>query len=225
MKIIVVGDSYTYGQGCSDRVDNYDLVTAAPSASCWASLLQKQYPSLTVRNYSQPGADNPKIIRFLHKNLEQDVDLVIFCSTFISRIPVRCPGNDNDLSLTISPQWSELEHEPGFNHSVMQYFKHLYSDLVGYNLMTNCLMAAYGFSKLVNADFRWTHPMCNFMPGPNNQIFEQMAPYKIKSSADLNYKYSEFASCMHPNDAGHARYFEEVIAPMIELFLKDRNGN
>ena len=58
-----------------------------------------------------------------------------------------------------------------------------------------------------------------------DQIFEQMAPYKIKSSADLNYKYSEFASCMHPNDAGHARYFEEVIAPMIELFLKDRNGN
>ena len=61
-RVIVLGDSFTFGHGCSDRVYYYDedlkkfigdiklVKQCIPSEYCWPSLLQKEFPSLKVYN-------------------------------------------------------------------------------------------------------------------------------------------------------------------------------
>lgn len=221
MKIVVVGDSYVYGQGCSDRAAYID--DSGPSNYCWASLLQQHYPTWDVKNYGHPGADNVNIVKELQQQLQQDIKLIIFCSSFISRIPVRHPYAENDCTMPVSPHWTAHIDEPGFNESVAKYYKHLYSDVVGIDIMTNSLLAAYCATKLIGADFLWSRPVRHHPEVPS-QIIDWFGRCEFKSACDFDYTADELAPCRHPNNNGHARYFKEVITPLIDNFLQDHNG-
>jgi hypothetical protein len=225
MKIVVVGDSYTYGQGCSDRnthVDDYKKIGS--SNYCWTSLLQQRYPALEVKNYGKPGIDNINMAKVLHQQLQENIKLIVFCSTFTSRVPVRHPYAENYITLTISPHWQHHLNEPGFDESITKYFKHLYSDIVGHDIMTNSLLSAYGTAKLIGADFLWNRPT-QPQHESNNQIIDWLKHYEFKSMPDFDYMADELAPCGHPNNNGHARYFKEIITPLIDNFLQDHNGH
>ena len=76
-RVIVLGDSFTFGHGCSDRVYYYDedlkkfvgditpMNQCIPSEYCWPALLQKEFPRLKVHNLSQPGHCNQGMFRDL----------------------------------------------------------------------------------------------------------------------------------------------------------------
>lgn len=222
MKIVVVGDSYVYGQGCSDRSTGVPYKIGS-SNYCWASLLQQHYPTLDVKNYGIPGIDNINMSKVLHQHLQQDIKLIVFCSTFISRVPVRDPYAEDYTTTTISPHWTVHLDEPGFDESITKYFKHLYSDLLGHDIMTNSLLSAYGTAKLIGADFLWTRPTQHQFES-KNQIINWFKHCEFKSMSDFDYTADELAPCRHPNNNGHARYFKEIITPLIDNFLQDHNG-
>lgn len=225
MKIVVVGDSYVYGQGCSDRATYMgDPGNHGSSRHCWSGLLQQRYPTWNVKNYAYPGADNINIVKELQQNLHDDVRLIVFCSTFISRIPARHPHvqAEKDFTVTISPHWTPEVNEAGFNDAVIKYYKHLYSDVVGQDVLTNCLLAAYGAARLIGADFLWTRPV-RHQPELNSPIINRFKQHEFKSMSDLDYSADELSLCQHPNNNGHARYFNEVITPLIDNFLQDHN--
>jgi len=57
--ILVVGDSFSYGQGCSDRPWNQKPYKASPSQFAWPALLQKELPEYNIINISYPGNSIP----------------------------------------------------------------------------------------------------------------------------------------------------------------------
>ena len=77
-KILVVGDSYTNGQGCSDTTSDNIL----PSNFCWAALLQKKIVGSTVKNLAVPGLDNVTIARSVWDNVDPTTDAIVFCASF-----------------------------------------------------------------------------------------------------------------------------------------------
>ena len=93
-KILIVGDSYTYGTGCDDRPEYFDskqnkwIPTAPtyplppPSNQCWASLLQNALPQYEVINLGFPGHDASTItmsaLAYYNSN---EIDLVIYAGT------------------------------------------------------------------------------------------------------------------------------------------------
>ena len=213
MKIVVVGDSFTFGQGCSDA---FPVIGKTPSAYSWPSLLQQYLPNSVVDNRAIPGNNNMTMFESLYQELTTDINTIIFCASFAMRIAVRVPDYEEFATLSISPHWSTESTELGFNDAIANYYKHLYSDRVGYNTAATAVMAAYGCARLVGADFFWSKP-ANQQPTTTNKIFDHLAPYQFMSSTDFEYTDIELESCRHPNNAGHARYFKQVIMPLLQL--------
>jgi len=95
--VIILGDSFVYGHGCSDReyyVDlrgkqhgDLDTLDLGPSVNCWASLLATELQEqINVTNLSLPGVDNQSLLsslcNFLDNN-DNPPDLIMFNT---------CPG-------------------------------------------------------------------------------------------------------------------------------------
>jgi hypothetical protein len=222
MEIVVAGDSYVYGQGCSDRPSNQKIPYDIPSLYCWPSLIPQHYNNIVLKNCAMPGADNITIVNALSRTVTSNTKLVIFCLTFISRIPTRHPDVKYNSTITISPHFSTETSDRMFVNAAEQYYKYLYSDMMGYNVMAAALLAAYGAAKHAGADFLWSRPVKHALD-PLNQEFKQFGPYQFMPTCDIDYTDDELASCRHPNDLGHARYFKQVIVPLVDNFFKNHN--
>lgn len=222
MKIVVLGDSFTFGQGCSD----VPLVFAGiPSSYCWASLIQKQFP-VTVDNRAMPGYSNASILESLHQLLTTDIDLVIFCASFPARIQI----NFTDyVSESVSPIWGSAQNNLQIGNAVKLYYKYLYSNRIGYTNTITSLLAAYGAAKLVGAEFLWSKPdnLESDTPIPagsiSDRVFEYLNEQQFLSSTDFKYTSNELAPCGHPNNDGHARYYKEIIEPLLKIKLQEYN--
>ena len=101
-KIVILGDSFTYGHGCKDRVwfhsktENKIMGDMAqfkqgPSKFCWPARLAKDFPKTQVINLSMPGLDNQGMLTALLVNPEayQDADLIIMSTTVADRMLIR----------------------------------------------------------------------------------------------------------------------------------------
>jgi hypothetical protein len=95
--VIVLGDSFIYGHGCSDREYYVDtkgqthgtegLLDQVPSSKCWPALLaQELHEQINVVNLSMPGIDNQSLLSSLCNFLDNNADspdLIMFNT---------CPG-------------------------------------------------------------------------------------------------------------------------------------
>ena len=95
--VIVLGDSFIYGHGCSDREYYVDtkgqthgtegLLDRGPSSRCWPALLaQELQEQINVVNLSLPGIDNQSLLSSLCNFLDNNndpLDLIVFNT---------CPG-------------------------------------------------------------------------------------------------------------------------------------
>jgi len=95
--VIVLGDSFIYGHGCSDREYYVDtkgqthgqaaLLDRGPSSNCWPALLaQELQEQINVVNLSLPGMDNQSLLSSLCNFLDNNdtpPDLIVFNT---------CPG-------------------------------------------------------------------------------------------------------------------------------------
>jgi hypothetical protein len=175
-KVIVLGDSFTFGQGCSDRNYYYDhklkefvgdvepIMKCIPSNHCWPTLLQQEYPNLEVVNLAIPGNCNTAMFRnlidFITNNAVNEDDIVLLNGTNPDRIEVAVPHQYMPVSWVIGWDHQLQKDSPrDYNLARKMYVKHLYSEHVGFNYSLLTLMGSYGYAMTHSLQFVWNFPL------------------------------------------------------------------
>lgn len=119
--IVVLGDSFAFGHGCSDRfywIDENGKEQGRkfdfryPSEHCYASLLAKDNPNWKVLNKSKPGLDNLSMFQEVLKlrKEEDKIDYLFIAFSFDDRMLVRNPTLEEDKSRFLS--WPTFGFSP-----------------------------------------------------------------------------------------------------------------
>lgn len=180
-RVIILGDSYTYGHGCSDRVYYYDentksfvgniqlMYDGVPSEYCWASLLQQKFPELEVINLAMPGHSNQSMLRdlisFYEKHTLLDTDLIIFNGSFHSRMEVAgITSFEQCVSWTIGWDYMSPEstaHElqyPEYAKAKKSFVKYLLNDKIALQNSLAAMLAAHAFATGFKLKYMWNYP-------------------------------------------------------------------
>jgi hypothetical protein len=221
MKILIAGDSFAFGQGCSDRQDN---TLDSPSNFCWASLLQQTYPNLTVVNISLPGLDNTSIlIKILNLCSKTKFDLIVFAGSYIERKQIAHPYQ-TDKIISWVPGW-KLPGDGDYEKAQEYYLKYLSNIEIDINITTSNILAAYGQTLIYGAKFLWSLP--EFAPEDNitfDLLEKLLKSFQIRNVQDFDYsgvnnlQFNQQYECpdRHINNIGHQLYFEKQIVPVFK---------
>ena len=244
-RIVIVGDSYTFGHGCSDREYYYDQNLQAfvgdytpfrnriPSKFCWAALLQQQYPNIEVVNLAVPGHCSQGMFRdltnYYFDNEYSPDDIVMFNGTFANRIEVAL-GDKPEVTVPWVMGWdkqSQDEAKVQYNIAKKMYVMHLFNDDIGYNLSITGLMSAYAYAVSRGMKFIWSLPTYDYsakalhavLPAMQSTKIPEIVNYDYSGKNDLKFNSSCVAPDFHVNDKGHAIYFEKEILPAVQRLL------
>jgi hypothetical protein len=241
-RIILLGDSFTFGHGCSDKVYYYDPVTkqhvgekmspkfeATVSEYCWGSLLQKRFPHIEVMNIAKPGHCFLGMFRDLI-NLQQYVeltpdDLVLLNGSFVDRTEIAHPTEldrviswsiGNDPELNTGPQFNE----PVFIDAKRVYTKYLYNTKIGYNQFLASVMGMYGICKLYDSQFAFSVPKNVMLTQTLTKDlrtlkFPHMYEYDFSGNNDSAFNDTCYLPDRHCNNLGHEIYLEKVVLPFL----------
>jgi len=227
MKILIAGDSFAFGQGCSDRGDGPPPQwedSDGPSKFCWASLLQQTYPALTVVNKSLPGLDNTSIlVNILNACAENTFDLIVFAGSYVERKQIAHPYQSDKITSWIT---SCKISGPGDYEKAQEYYvKYLSTIAIDINISTSNILAAYGQASIQGARFLWSLP--EFSPEDNitfDLLENVLNAFQIKNVQDFDYsgindlQFNQQYECpdSHMNNTGHQLYFEKQIVPLFK---------
>lgn len=246
--VVILGDSFTYGHGCKDRVFYRDPVTNMyvgckantpydiPSLYCWPALLQHDYPELNVVNLAHPGNANMSMFRNLQeyaaKTSKFKVDLLIFNGTMVDRIDVA----DGTTKENVFP-WTmggdiegSLENiRDDFSLSKKLYMTWLYNVSIGRNLALMSLLSCHSFSLQHNSKFLWSMPTLFYEEKQYNKAITKIKDLNMRSLIGLDYSgkgdnnFNQAYLCpdYHANELGHEYYYEFVVKPKIEMILSN----
>ena len=244
-RVIVLGDSYTFGHGCSDRVYYYDedlekfvgditpMNQCIPSEYCWPALLQKEFPNLTVHNLSQPGHCNQGMFRdlldfYVKFNYYSLNDLIIFNGTFSNRIEVRTV-HDLDKVGSWAIAWEYMatgnNHFKEYANAQKYYTKYLYHEKIGINLTLSSLLGAYSYTTLNKHNFLYSlpdSPHPSIIPNVRCITNHEITPiFEYDFSGEDNYQFNVTcqAKDTHTNEKGHQIYYEKEIKPRIQKMI------
>jgi len=226
--ILVVGDSFTYGEGCSDRSDKQIVKkTENPSEKCWASKLQRDLPQYNIINKSIPGNSPLGIYNTIDLALKDysDISLIIYSGTFQNRMLVASYYDTERLANWVMG-FVNTEESLEYNRAKEYFIKYLYNDNV-MRISAECsFMGAYGFAKMNDIEFLYSMPT-----EPGNDIIEMSYARKdIQFTHLYDFIYDEnpelLKTCIapdgkHPNDLGHDIYYEKVIKTFVLNYIKE----
>jgi hypothetical protein len=243
-RVIVLGDSFTFGHGCLDRIYYYDedlkkfvgditpIQMCIPSEYCWPALLQKEFPNLTVHNLSQPGNCNQGMFRNLldfYNNQDcNSHDLIIFNGTFSDRIEVKNMYLDDQVGpWAIGWEYMANNNNAHKEYASAQkyYAKYLYHEKIGINLTLSSLLGAYSYSILNKHDFLYSIPDTGQPPiktntrSINDHEISQIYAYDFSGNNDYQFNMTCEAKDTHTNEKGHQIYYEKEIKPHIQKLL------
>lgn len=243
MNILLLGDSFTFGHGCSDRVLYFDvekntligesLEKKCPSNFCWGSLIQKDFSDIIVYNMSRPGRSMQGLladfVEFVEVNPDKKIDLVIYNSTLPDRIELPMV-HDHNLVASWGITWDVCMPDPVFSTHPPElikarnlYRKYLWNSKIGDQQSFSALMGAYAFALSQNIKFRYTLPLyCfhhsklneHFYPFHQNEI-PALWSYDFSTREDKDFNKNFQSQCGHANDLGHQVYYQKVIKPEI----------
>lgn len=247
-RIVVFGDSYTYGHGCQDRVFYIDPDTKQvvgqrtpdnfPSEYCWASLLSKEY-NIPVINLARCGHSNPAMFRDLmnfgtkdnHSKLKT---LVLFAGTSPDRL--EASGNRGELhSWVLSHNWDPAwqgkmdPHLEQYFLAKKMYIMHLYQDEIGRNIGLMSLLAAKQYCELRGFSFEFSMPMYWYDPDIIKHLQNDTGIIKHQFQDIQSYDYSgtnndwankNIYKCVdnHTNEKGHEVYYQNIIRPIMDKY-------
>lgn len=231
-KILIAGDSFGFGQGCSDRlfyidpetkkqIGNQNLVYQGPSKFCWSSLLQEDYPNYKVINLSYPGSDNMSIASAIYKNLSEDVELIIFAGAAADRIQISNPKYpDVPVSWLVGSVPSIDEYPTDWVKATEYYTKYLYNQDAVTSITVNAVTSIYGLSALNTCKFLYSvQPVIK--PEKIDKWLSKLDKYKMIDMYNFIYGKSTglpdyIAEDGHANDLGHLQYYKQIIKPALE---------
>ncbi len=246
MKIVISGDSVTFGQGCADKITVYDEKlkfwkprhdNETTSVHCWASLLNKYYNQHQVYNYAMPGSDNIFISTSIIDNID-GADLVIFPATGFNRMQIYNPYNGKKDSWVIGTP--ATDYSPEYKRATEEYVKYIYSEdyMVEVSTMAILGVAAQCYNRKI--PFLWSAPMygterIDDHKGIYKDFNRRMAVienFRIPSLFDywqsVYYGYQNVPKLEdnpfmhndgHSNEIGHKYYFEHEILPRLKPYL------
>ena len=243
-KVITLGDSFTFGHSCSDRIYYYDHDTKTfvgdskpfmeniPSEYCWSALLQQQYSDIEVVNLARPANCNQgmfrNLVEYYTKNTINAGDILMYHGTFSSRVEI-ASGSRPEVATPWVMGWdhqSQMENEIPYNIAKKMYLTHLFNDSIGINQTITALLSAYAFATMHNLKFVWSMPLQAYEPETLTilnplRVFQLPHIYKYDFSGVDNYDFNKdcFAPDYHVNNKGHAIYLEKEIIPTIQTLL------
>lgn len=233
--ILIAGDSFTYGHGCSDRVSYIDeatkqrighpdnLIPGVPSKHAWSSLLdstlQKNFGNkYNIINVASPGFDNMSILMSIINNITPETDLVILNLSVAARIQIKNPYDESAVSWLLAhaiypmaPN-SEQTINPQYIAARENYLKYLYTESITNNIALSVLMAAYGLSTLYNTKFLWAVPKYEELDV--NPAADALVQHKISSI--VHYPWHDVFQIT--NDGDEAK-FQEKLNEVYKLVL------
>jgi hypothetical protein len=242
-RIILLGDSYTFGHGCSDKNWYYDDVkkefvgmkmTAdfekVPSENCWGSLIQKQFTNVQVVNIAKPGQSHMGMFRdfvnLIHDKKLNSTDLVMFNSSFPSRIEIAFHLNPEHAITWQVPNMLNQRNEPEeYALAKKLYVKYLYNDTISWNQALSAMLGVYGTCKLYGAQYVWSRPAWNgqyseqmetVLRGLVDKFYPHIFQYDFSRMMDVRFNQQCYQPDKHCNDQGHRIYYETCILPLLE---------
>lgn len=239
-KVIIVGDSYTFGHGCSDRVHYYDETTKkwvgdpdlnlrGPSQHCWATLAQRDFPNFEFINLALPGNSNDAIFKSLSESIDLETKLVIFAGSFANRMLIKSHNDESVDSWIVGAQWLKFEPtQPTSYLSAKEMFiKHLYHNVMGENISVATILGSWALAILHQAEFMWSFPIGEPMLDEKNLNaihmqglqFPSISRYRFDEMFNIEFE-SILAVDRHVNDLGHKLYYQQEIAPRLKTILQ-----
>ena len=203
MRLVVGGDSYTYGHGLKDCINYADNgYGPEPSKYAWPSLLGTKL-NLPVKNLAMPGRGNDFIIKqFLSNDLYKTDNIVIL--------------------------WSFYTREMFFEESIIEPYgewdkdfmrnKFTYSNVTDSflkSLMNIRTFTGYLVSKSINFYYIFLEPVEYVKVYPiyeefKSKLIKEITPYNISkktlgviNKAELTQVYPKAEDDMHPGEEWH----------------------
>jgi hypothetical protein len=229
MKILIVGDSFTYGQGCNDRVHYYDSKINTwvgsnhdwngPSQFCWPSLLQQRFPDIVVVNLARAGIDNTSILQeILNSCHSAKFDLIIFAGTYCNRKQIAHPVRSEWIT-SWSPGWTNPNDSPEYVNAKECYNKYLSNSEIDINLTVSAIMAAYGQSRVQDSKFLWSRPeddiSIKYLDTLKSHQIASIQHFDFSKVQDPQFNQTFVGPDMHIIDHGHQLYLEMQIIPVL----------
>lgn len=243
-RILILGDSYTYGHGCSDRVYYWDeekkeqvgwffkYPTDGPSRFCWATLLQQDLPDYDVVNLARPGNSNQhafgQLMDYLY-NFKEHVDLVVFNATFVDRVEAAAQSEPERADpWCIMHEHKDGREEDWYKQAKLGYIKHLYNGTIGIHQTMSAIFGAHSLVKNNGIKFLWSVPPVA-LPVPLRKHF---APIRLSQMKHIHHfdfstkndkEFNRTCLCpdWHTNDKGHKLYYVMEAAPRIKYVLQN----
>jgi len=244
MRIIISGDSFTYGQGCDDRISFTDPVTGKheenftggepPSKYCWASLLQEHYPEHEIINLSKPGEDNTNISMSISDNIN-DADIVFFAGTTFNRLQVSTKFDNRLASWVMGVPLGKISFTDDHRKASELFLKYLYAEEYFINVTVAMIWSVYGQCLQKNKQFLWSSAPYGLNGNDyhrnkvkNHRLMNLDTMLKdTKIPSLFSYFQHEFVNNKpylhkdsHANNLGHKYYFDHEILPVFKKLIK-----
>jgi hypothetical protein len=233
--ILVVGDSFSYGQGCSDRPWNQKPYKASPSQFAWPALLQKELPEYNIINISYPGNSIPgtfnDVVKFRETVPQIPIHMVLMAVTSINRMIVAkafWPDETQNWVLG-SPQPTDNPKE--YATAKEMFLKYLINDTIIENNAHRDILALYTYCQEISGSalfwsvegvenlFRNKRGAWDIIKSLNFKHMMNLEYLteedKRNTSIDIEFIKKWHAEDSHPSDFGHQHYFETYIKPIL----------
>jgi hypothetical protein len=239
--ILLLGDSITFGHGCSDRMYYWDQATNkfigdnsnfdSPSAFCWGRHIVHEL-GYSVDNKAVSGNNNTNMVwqclQAVHKSNTQ-YNHIIASFSYDDRIEWDNPDHDSFGDLTsVSPlQVPQIVKNKNANwdRAAELYRDELYSPKWGVKLTHMAINAVANVAHEIGAQFHWSFPEFNSSESSellsgnlrNSQIPSMIKHFGLWEGGSMlssaNSRYG--APDGHPNNLAHWEYFKTVIKPIV----------
>lgn len=235
--ILVLGDSFSYGQGCSDRPTTRDAIREiTPSEYCWPSLLRNELDPKEYRviNLSKTGNSLPGIFLDLihydaHHSSTDPVNLIIFSVTSFDRLLVADSVKPDLTTNWVLSQEFELNViSKEYENAKLSFLKYLWNDsLLSLNAIVY-IHAFFSYAKLKNIKCLWSTPdkpnlygQDNWVDFVNDYFFEHLYNYDFSGEYNDAFNKTCIVEDGHPNNLGHQLYYEKIVRPKIINYIKE----
>lgn len=242
-KILVLGDSFTYGHGCEDRIYYWDKEKKEmvgwffqypkdpPSKHCWASLLQNDLPDYEILNISRPGNSNQhmfgQLIQYFY-NFKKEIDLVVYSSSFTDRLEAASVGDPeipDPWPLNLSDSFGIQDNE--YTDAKDKYVKYLYNGAIGLHQTMSAIFGAHSYTVTNGIKFLWCPPpslpfdILDRFSSIKNCKMKHIHNYDFSQKKSRDFNMTCYAVDKHPNEKGHKLYYVTLAGPTIKKVLSE----
>jgi hypothetical protein len=237
-RILVLGDSITFGHGCSDRqfywlekekryTGNPDF-SGGPSKYCWAQYMHDEL-GYSVTNLAHSGNNNTNIawqcMKAVYEN-NQQFDHIIAAFSYDDRFEWAHPDSSDLVSASaLHPPQMLLNKYPQWDQAMNLFSAELYHPQWGVKLSHLALNSVANIAQEIGAQFNWSAPefdrtnnSATIGPALRSTQIPSMIKHfglwhngRMLTSADTPY----CAEDGHPSELAHKEYFNNVIKPIV----------